>query len=56
MWGAVAVINADLSPPLVGFVDARYAGALRWIGWLGFSFEPYGEVNGAPFLRFVWEE
>jgi hypothetical protein len=53
--GEIGAMKEQFSA-LVGFVDARYAGALRWIGWLGFSFEPYGEVNGAPFLRFVWEE
>jgi hypothetical protein len=53
--GEIAAMKAQYRR-LSGVVDARYVGAVRWIGWLGFSFEPFGEVNGAPFLRFVWED
>jgi hypothetical protein len=53
--GEIGAMKAQFSA-LSGFVDARYVGAVRWIGWLGFSFEPYGEVNGAPFLLYVWEK
>ncbi|SIS72911.1 hypothetical protein [Insolitispirillum peregrinum] len=39
-------------PILRGVVDARYAGAVRWIGWMGFQYGPPMEINGVPFLPF----
>jgi ribosomal protein S18 acetylase RimI-like enzyme len=40
-------------PVLVDYVHADYAGAIRWLRWLGFTIEPpvpYGPF-GAPFCR-----
>jgi len=42
----------QLCPVLRGVTDARYRGAVRWLGWLGFSFGPPVEIGGAPFLPF----
>jgi hypothetical protein len=42
----------QLCPILRGLVDARYRGAVRWLGWLGFSFGAPIEIGGAPFLPF----
>lgn len=47
----VAEMHA-LCPILRGLVDARYAGAVRWMGWLGFTFGPAKMIGGAPFLPF----
>lgn len=33
-------------------VDARYLGAVRWLGWLGAEFGEPVEIGGAPFLPF----
>jgi len=41
-----------LCPVLRGLVDARYQGAVRWLGWLGFSFAAPIAINHAPFLPF----
>ena len=41
-----------LCPVLRGLVDARYRGAVRWLGWLGFSFGAPIMIGGAPFLPF----
>lgn len=41
-------------PDLVNYVDVRNAIAIRWLGWLGFTFddpEPYGP-KGMLFQRF----
>jgi hypothetical protein len=42
----------QLCPVLRGVTDARYHGAVRWLGWLGFSFGAPIEIGGAPFLPF----
>lgn len=42
------------SPLLTNFVDARNTVAIRWLQWLGFTFEPpapYGPL-GLPFRQF----
>lgn len=41
-------------PRLTGMVDARYALSVRWLEWLGATFDepqPWG-ATGAPFRRF----
>jgi GNAT superfamily N-acetyltransferase len=52
--GEMAALRGQFEA-LSGLVDGRYAAALRWVRWLGFSLEPYGEVNGAPFYRYSWQ-
>lgn len=39
-------------PILRGVVDARYAGALRWMRWLGFEMSDPIRINGVPFHNF----
>lgn len=39
-------------PVLVGFVDARYRGAVRWMQWLGFVMKPPVPIGGVPFHPF----
>jgi len=49
----LASMCADF-PVLVNWVDARYAAAIRWLGWMGFTLhpaEPYGPF-GMPHHRF----
>ncbi|HVJ40147.1 MAG TPA: hypothetical protein VM639_01570 [Dongiaceae bacterium] len=49
----LARMRADF-PLLVNWVDARYAAAIRWLGWMGFTLypaAPYGPF-GMPHHRF----
>jgi hypothetical protein len=41
--------------PLINYVHADYARAVRWLGWLGFTLEAPRPINGAPFRRFFLE-
>lgn len=41
--------------PLVNYVHADYARAVRWLDWLGFALDPPAPLNGAPFRRFSKE-
>lgn len=38
--------------PLVNYVHADYGRAVRWLEWLGFTFDEPAAINGAPFRRF----
>ncbi len=38
--------------PLINYVHADYARAVRWLGWLGFTLDAPTKINGAPFRRF----
>jgi hypothetical protein len=49
----------SLSPSLVNWVDARHETAIRWLKWLGFTFDMYPQPYGLfklPFLRFHMEK
>lgn len=39
--------------PLVNYVHADYARAVRWLEWLGFTLDPPAPLQGAPFRRFA---
>lgn len=49
----------DIFPHLVNWVDARHEVSIRWLKWLGFTFDMYPQPYGLyklPFLRFHMEK
>jgi len=53
----VAGLMRDRYDHLENYVDARYAEAVRWVEWMGFTIEPpvpFG-INGELFHRFWWK-
>ena len=41
--------------PLINYVHADYARAVRWLEWLGFTLDAPAKINGASFRRFFME-
>ena len=42
--------------PLINYVHADYARAVRWLEWLGFTLDAPVAIEGAPFRRFIKEK
>ena len=51
----VARMLAEASP-LINYVHADYARAVRWLEWLGFTLDAPATIKGAPFRRFIKEK